>query len=79
MEAGRLVAGLHESKLMKTEENTIEFGRQLKPIKIKNDLQKPTLKGDILVYYEQPVPWNWAKSLKKVEYMPSKVVRIDVS
>lgn len=79
IEAGRLVAGLHESKWMKTEDNPIEFGRHLKPIKIKNDLQKPTLKGDILVYYEQPVPWNWAKNFKKGEYMPSKVVRIDVS
>ncbi|MDK3836574.1 SdpA family antimicrobial peptide system protein [Staphylococcus pseudintermedius] len=76
IEAGRLVANLRDSDWKETEEDPVKFGRSLRVIEVKNDLQKPTIKGDILVYYQEPVPWSWAKTFKNNEYMPSKVARI---
>ncbi|MFQ3843318.1 SdpA family antimicrobial peptide system protein [Staphylococcus pseudoxylosus] len=78
VEVGRLVSKIDKNSWSKTEKDPIEFGRGMKKTKIENDQIKPSIKGDILVYYTEPIPWSWSKTFSKENHMPSKIVRLEV-
>ncbi len=42
---------------------------------IANTAPNPTLCGDVLVVYREPVPWAWAKSADDIE-MPSEIMKV---
>ncbi|TCP61544.1 SdpA family antimicrobial peptide system protein [Baia soyae] len=44
---------------------------------LENPTPEPTICGDIGIAFQQPIPWAWSNSRKKIE-MPSKVVRVKV-
>lgn len=78
VEVGRLLSKINEKKWKDTTENPIVFGKKMKKVKIINDQLKPKVTGDIIVYYSDPIPWNWAKTFSKNNYMHSKVIRLEV-
>ncbi|MEB7399869.1 SdpA family antimicrobial peptide system protein [Staphylococcus epidermidis] len=79
VEVGRLISKINEKKWKDTTGNPIKFGRKMKKIKVVNDQLNPKVKGDIIIYYSDPIPWNWAKTFSKNNYMHSKVIRLEVT
>lgn len=79
IEAGLLHSMVLESSKKACKENPYSCLDEFQnPIVLKNPSPNPTLCGDIGFFGQEPIPWAWSGSNRKIE-MPSKVVRVNVS
>lgn len=76
IEAGRIIAQINESDWRNIEGDPEEELQKMKSIVIENDSPNPTIKGDIGLYYQKPIPWSWSENKDLI--MPSKIVRLTV-
>lgn len=78
IEAGLLVSNIAETSRLECNENPMTCLRKSPVImEIVNQTPNPTICGDVGFIYQEPVPWAWSRSSKKIE-MPSEVVRVNV-
>lgn len=76
IELGRLYEKANPSNMKKCNNSPQQCLTKLKAIKIENDIEHPTILGDIGIIKEEPVPWAWVNNYKSA--MPSKVMRLKV-
>jgi len=78
IEAGLLSSRIPESAKTDCEENPYAcLNKAAVYAELDNPTPYPTICGDIGFVYQEPVPWAWSRSGKKID-MPSKVVRVNV-